>query len=102
MNYNFKQIFLSPLEQFEILPLFSLYLGGLDFSITNETVVLAIIFLVLFILKSSMVNQSDMTIFIVPHRWQIILETIYKTVLSMVVDNIGLKRGQYFFPLVFN
>ena len=54
MNYNLKEIFLSPLEQFEILPLFSLYLGGLDFSITNETVILFIIFLVLFIFKSSM------------------------------------------------
>ena len=40
MNYNFKEIFLSPLEQFEILPLFSLYFGELDFSITNETVIL--------------------------------------------------------------
>ena len=36
--------FYSPLEQFEILPLFSLYLGGLDFSITNETVILVVIF----------------------------------------------------------
>jgi len=39
-----KIIFYSPLEQFEILPLFSLYLGGLDFSITNETVILGVIF----------------------------------------------------------
>jgi ATP synthase subunit 6 len=101
MIYNIKNMFFSPLEQFEILPLFSLYFGGLDFSITNETVILFIIFFVLVVFKSSMVNQSDMTVFVVPHRWQIILEGIYKVVLSMVVDNIGLKRGQFFFPLVF-
>jgi ATP synthase subunit 6 len=98
---NIKNVFFSPLEQFEILPLFSLYLGGLDFSITNEAVILFIIFFVLVVLKSSMVNQSDLTFYIVPHRWQIILEGIYKVVLSMVVDNIGLNRGQHFFPLVF-
>lgn len=101
MSYNLQNIFLSPLEQFEILPLVSLYLGGLDFSITNETIILFIIFFVLYTFKSSIVNQSDLTVYIVPHRWQIIVETIYKTVLSMVVDNIGLQRGQYFFPLVF-
>ena len=101
MISDIKLLFLSPLEQFEILPLIPLYLGGLDLSITNETIILFLIFLVLFSLKTSMVNQSDMTIYVVPHRWQIILETIYKMILSMVVDNIGLKRGQYFFPIVF-
>jgi ATP synthase subunit 6 len=101
MINNFKNILTSPLEQFEILPLISFYFGGLDFSITNETIILFLIFSILIILRSSMVNQSDSTFYIVPHRWQIILETIYKTVLSMVVDNIGEKRGQYFFPLVF-
>jgi len=34
----------SPLEQFEILPVISFYLGGLDFSITNEAVILFLIF----------------------------------------------------------
>jgi hypothetical protein len=42
MNLNF--LFASPLEQFEILPLLQIYLGGLDFSITNETIILFIIF----------------------------------------------------------
>ena len=38
-------LFSSPLEQFEILPLISFYLGGLDFSITNEAVILTFNFL---------------------------------------------------------
>ena len=33
-------LFYSPLEQFEIIPVISFYLGILDFSITNEVVIL--------------------------------------------------------------
>jgi ATP synthase subunit 6 len=94
--------FFSPLEQFEILPLFSLYLGGLDFSITNETIILMVIFFLISTFLYSCVKQSDSTLFIVPHRWQIIIEIIYKMVLSMIIDNIDAKRGQMFFPLVFS
>jgi len=94
--------FFSPLEQFEILPLFSLYLGGLDFSITNETIILMVIFFLISTFLYSCVKQSDTTLFIVPHRWQIIIEIIYKMVLSMIIDNIDAKRGQLFFPLVFS
>jgi F-type H+-transporting ATPase subunit a len=95
-------IFFSPLEQFEILPLFSLYLGGLDFSITNETIILLVIFFFISTFLYASVKQSDSTLFIVPHRWQIIIEIIYKMVLSMIIDNIDAKRGQMFFPLVFS
>jgi len=100
MNLIFSS--LSPLEQFEILPLFSICLGVLDFSITNETVILVIIFFLLSVLLDSSAKQSDSTPFLVPHRWQVILETIYKMILSLAVDNIDLKRGQLFFPLVFS
>lgn len=37
-------LFYSPLEQFEIIPVISFYLGILDFSITNEVVILGLIF----------------------------------------------------------
>jgi ATP synthase subunit 6 len=102
MILNLKEFLFSPLEQFEILPIFSLYLGNLDFSITNETIILGVVFFSVYVFKASLVNQSNSTVFIVPSRWQVIFEAIYKTALSMVVDNIGLNRGQYFFPLVFS
>lgn len=102
MVLNFKNILLSPLEQFEILPVFSLYLGNLDFSLTNEAIILFVIFFCVYLFKRSIVKQSDSTLFIVPSRWQLILEGIYKTVLSMVVENIGVERGQHFFPLIFS
>ena len=95
-------ILFSPLEQFEILPVFSLYLGGLDFSITNETIILGVIFFLTSIFFYGCLKQSDTTLFIIPHRWQIIIEIIYKMVLSMIVDNIDAKKGQYFFPLIFS
>ena len=95
-------IFFSPLEQFEILPVFSFYLGGLDFSITNETIILAVIFFLISTFLYSCLKQSDSTLFIVPHRWQIVIEIIYKMVLSIIIDNIDAKKGQYFFPLVFS
>jgi ATP synthase subunit 6 len=100
MNLNF--LFASPLEQFEILPLFPIYFGGLDFSITNETIILGIIFFLVSTFFFSSLKQSDSTLFIVPHRWQIIVEIVFKMVLSLLVDNIDAKRGQMFFPLVFS
>jgi len=100
MNLNF--LFVSPLEQFEILPLFPIYLGGLDFSITNETIILVLIFFLVSTFFFSSLKQSDFTLFIVPHRWQIIVEIVFKMVLSLLVDNIDAKRGQMFFPLVFS
>jgi F0F1-type ATP synthase membrane subunit a len=94
--------FSSPLEQFEILPAISLYLGVLDFSITNEAIILFLIFFFVSTFFYSSFKQSDSTLFIVPHRWQVIIEIIYKMVLSMITDNISGKKGQFFFPLVFS
>ena len=95
-------LFSSPLEQFEILPVFSLYMGGLDFSITNEAVILFLIFFFTITFFSSAFKQSDSTLYVVPHRWQVIIEIVYKMVLSMISDNISGSKGQFFFPLVFS
>ena len=65
MNFS---LFYSPLEQFEILPLISLYLGGFDFSITNETVTLSLIFFLLtLLLQSSLKSNEFGGLFITPH-----------------------------------
>ena len=95
-------LFSSPLEQFEILPIFSFYMGGLDFSITNEAVILFLIFFFTITFFSSAFKQSDSTLYVVPHRWQVIIEIVYKMVLSMISDNISGNKGQFFFPLVFS
>lgn len=99
-------IFSSPLEQFEILPLVSLYFGGLDFSITNETIILILIFFIISVFidscSKSTVGEERSSLFIVPHNWQVTLEIIYKMILSMIIENIDAQKGQSFFPLVFS
>jgi len=93
--------FFSPLEQFEILPVISLYLPGFDFSITNETVSFVLFFSFFYFSFYSSVKSNDLTLYLIPHRWQYVLEVLYKTVLSIILENLGELRGQKFFPLLF-
>lgn len=95
MNY-----FFSPLEQFQVLPIFSVYLNFVDLSLTNETVILVLILFFSCVLFTSLVKESSY--FIVPNRWQSVIEIIYKLILSLVTDNIKDKKNQHFFPLVFS
>jgi len=99
MNINF--LFLSPLEQFEILPIIPFYFNGIDFSVTNETIILLIVFYILKILFSSCKNAKDLTFNLIPNKFQIIFESLYKILLSLVVDNLGKEIGQKFFPIIF-
>jgi len=94
--------FLSPLEQFEILPLEPIYINGIDFSITNETVILSILLYSFTVLFSSCKNPKDFTLNLIPNKFQIIFEIVYKMILSLVVDNLGKETGQKFFPIIFS
>jgi ATP synthase subunit 6 len=96
-----KIFFSSPLEQFQILPIVSLQYGLFDFSITNETVIILLIFFLLLSLIFSLLKE-DNTFYLIPNRWQVIVEIIYKLILSLVVDNIRDKQGQKFVPFVFS
>ncbi len=91
----------SPLEQFLVVPIIPIQYGIFDFSITNETIILIIIFFLTISFILSLVKE-DNTFYIIPNRWQVIIEVIYKLILSLVVDNIRDKKGQLFFPLVFS
>ena len=93
--------FFSPLEQFEIIPLISIYLNVLDFSITNEVVILSLIFFFVYSLFIFSTKTETSSFYIIPHRWQIVVEGMFKLILAMIVDNIASKKGQYFFPFVF-
>lgn len=93
--------FPSPLEQFQIIPIIPLQFGIFDFSITNETIILILIFSLMISLIFALLKE-DNTLYIFPNRWQVVIEVIYKLILSLVVDNIRDKKGQLFFPLVFS
>ena len=98
---NLFNFFASPLEQFEILPIISLNLGNFDFSITNQTIILFLICFFIITLFFAGLKPTTNSLFIVPNRWQSIIEGMYMLVLAMVTDNIGGKKNQFFFPLVF-
>jgi len=89
----------SPLEQFEILPLFNTSAFGI---ITNATIILILIFIFLYFFFKTSFNQKDNSLYVIPHRWQVIIEIIYKAILSLVTDNISGEKAQFFFPLVFS
>jgi len=89
----------SPLEQFQIVPIFPFFFGIFDFSITNETVILFLLLFFFIVFVLSLSRNSSFSV--VPGRWQSMLEIIYITILSLVNDNIRSEKSQKFFPLVF-
>jgi len=84
---------------FLIFPFVKLFpYSFLDFSITNITIILLLIFsLIVGLFKLIWQYNYD---FIIPSRIQVIYETIFKMAYSMVKENLG-KEGLNFFPLVF-
>ena len=62
------KFFTSPLEQFQVLPIFSFYFGFFDFSITNETIILILILFFSFIIFFSLLKENSNSYFIVPNR----------------------------------
>jgi ATP synthase subunit 6 len=89
---------LSPLEQFEIITIIPAYSRFLDISFTNSSFIM-ILGVILFLLLLLMVTSYGVRT-IVPNRWQVIVESVYETILEMVNDNIG-SRGKKFFPFIF-
>ena len=88
---------LSPLEQFEVNIIYPLsFLGFFDISITNATiyVFLAFTFFSFFLLLGSW------NLFLIPLRYQSLIELIYQFVFDMIKNQASLK-GQQFFPLFF-
>jgi len=92
----------SPLEQFNILPLFVFRFTNFDLSITNQAVFLFFIFFLFVIFFLSVIKKSDSTFYILPTRWQSSLELAYKLVSSIIKTNFDKERGQFFFPLFFS
>jgi len=82
---------MSPLEQFEIIPIIQLPL----IVFTNSTLILFLTFFFVF-LYIKMFKKGTL----VPTRWQLIFESIYDTTFELSYANIG-KNGSLFFPLIF-
>jgi len=89
---------LTPLEQFQIVSLFSIKLFSLDFSFTNLFLV-NIIVLVAFSVLISFISSDDSSFFLIPNNWQTLIETVYETVSQLLFDNINIE-GEKYFPFV--
>jgi F-type H+-transporting ATPase subunit a len=89
-------MFFSPLEQFEILPVF----GVGNLSITNSSLMMFIVFgLIFFIFYVTFLPNTNGVI--IPNRWQQILEQFSSFVFTMLNDILGSKSKE-FLPFVFS
>lgn len=93
---NYFMIF-TPLEQFAIVSLIPIRLGNIYLSFTNSSLYL-LLSTGLVILLFYLVTQNGG--FLVPSRWQSLVEMIYEFVVSLVDEQIG-KKGRFAFPLIF-
>lgn len=86
---------LSPFTQFEINLLQKIEFF-LDFSVTNFTIYLSIVSIILCVLY----NTGTQHLTLVPNNFQILFESLYKFILGLLFEQTGVK-GLRFFPLLF-
>ena len=87
----------SPLEQFSIISLIPLRIGNLYLSFTNSSLFLLLTTGLVFLLFQLVTQNGG---FVVPSRWQSLVEMIYEFVVSLVEEQIG-GKGRKYFPLIF-
>jgi ATP synthase subunit 6 len=86
----------SPLEQFEVTPVWSLGFGE-QFAFTNTALFgFIVMFAILGILSFGTKNAT-----IVPNRWQTLVEGVFEFVLTMARDTITGSKGEKYFPYLF-
>ena len=86
----------GPMEQFEILPIVPLSLGGIDVSLTNSALWMLIgvgVIIAFFFMATRRAS-------LIPSRVQSAAEVLYEFVSDLVRDTIG-SEGRKFFPYVF-
>ena len=93
----------TPLEQFQIILLFSIKLFCFDFSITNLVLVNFLVLLffgTIIVLFSSNANSlKETSFFFIPSTWQALLEATYEASSQLLFDNIN-KEGEKYFPFI--
>jgi ATP synthase subunit 6 len=85
----------SPLEQFEIVPIFS-FLFFQKFMFTNSSfyLLLSVSFVLIFFYFTTKYNT------LIPNRWQFIAESSYEFVQNMLYEVLQ-EKGSRFFPIIF-
>lgn len=88
----------SPLEQFFILPIYRFYSY---FYLTNIFINIFIVLFFLIIYLLSINKEKQQHIFVIPSKWQVILEMIYANTTSVLKDNLQYEYNNLYFPIVF-
>ena len=85
----------SPLEQFEIVPLFSFFLGS-KFAFTNSSFFLFVVLIfIIFFFHLTLLKST-----VVPNKWQLICESMFVFVQNMLTESLTKKEAK-FLPIVF-
>nr|YP_010147277.1 ATPase subunit 6 [Coscinodiscus wailesii]QQP21838.1 ATPase subunit 6 [Coscinodiscus wailesii] len=87
----------TPLEQFQIISLFSLKLFCLDFSLTNLLLISIISFLSFYFLITCLLKQTSF--YLVPSNWQILVESLYEVIAQLLYDNLS-NDGEKYLPFI--
>jgi len=91
-----ESIVISPLEQFEIIALYTQTMGTFDFSITNSTFFEIItLFVLLGLMELVFMNRE-----LISGSWHFFLESIFDVSLNLVAENIG-EKGKKYVLLIF-
>ena len=98
-----KIMLYTPLEQFQIILLFSIKLFCLDFSITNLVLVNLLVLLffgsIVIFFSSNAIYSKKPSFFFIPSTWQVLIESLYEASLQLLFDNIN-KDGEKYFPFI--
>mgnify|MGYP003394290639 CR=1 FL=1 len=91
-----KGLAVDPLHQFEIQPILSIHVGGLNLSFTNSALWMAIAAVAAVLLLTLATRNRAL----VPGRMQNIAEMLYEMIANMLRDNVG-PEGRRYFPFIF-
>ena len=93
----------TPLEQFQIISIFSFKIFCLDFSLTNmlfiNLIVLAIFSAIVYCFSSDSNYLGETSYYFIPNVWQTLVEIIYETAAQLVFDNLN-EEGEKYFPFI--
>ncbi len=86
----------SAFDQFEVIRIIPIHpFGNLDLSVTNSTIFMLVAVAFFYMLYKTNVEKG----YIVPGRWQSVIEIVYENINNVVKENIG-KEGNKYFPFL--
>ena len=89
---------ITPLEQFQIISIFTFKLFCLDFSFTNLFLISLISFFGFSFVVTALLAK-DNTFHIIPNTWQVLIETVYEVISQLLFDNIN-QKGEKYLPFI--